>query len=237
MRILRMRILHTILAVTICFAVYSPSLAESRIIPIGVPNLTKSDFSITLYECTSSGGCSTVDSSSVAIVELANERDYLVSSLPDPVAGSGTWYELTMFPNGVLVSYVYPIQTRTPQSTSSVVSYRVPSIVTLASGDTLPNVQVTIAGLSSDPSGAAVTFNLWSVSTGAKVLDNVSATISDIDAQSDGTWTATLQHQWLVAETSNLSGFYYGRFNITFSGGGVMTVPPAPNNLRVQVHP
>jgi hypothetical protein len=138
--------------------------------------------------------------------------------------------------DGVPFQYVWPRGTITPQSTSAVVSYSVPSIVVIAAGDTLPTADVTVSGLSSDPTAATVTFNLWAIN-GTLILDDVAAVLVDATAQANGTWRATFRHNWTALETSSLSGNYYGRFTVTFAAGGVMTIPPAPNSLQVRVHP
>ena len=222
--------------ISLLLAAMAPlAAAESLILPVGTTGLVKADFALVLYECTSAG-CSVADSSAVTVTEQANARDYLIAALPDPEAGSGTWYELTASVDGTPVRYAYPIQTRTPQSTSAVVSYRVPATVEIAAGDTLPAPEVSVAGLAADPSGSTVTFSLWR-SNGSLAIDAAPATLVDSDAQANGTWTATFQHDWTVVETAALSdGSYYGRFQVTFSGGGVMTLPPAPGRLVVRVH-
>lgn len=215
------------------------SSAEFTSIPLGVPDLVKADFSLDLQECAlpveSESDCPSISTASI-VVDETSPGHYLVSNLPDTESGSGIGYVLNGAASGVFFSYVWPRGTITPQSTSAVVSYTVPSTITLAAGDTLPVVESSVSGLTSDPSGASVVFDLWHIS-GTQVLDSVPATIPDIDAQVDGTWRATFRHAWLTSETDDLSGQYYGRFTITFAGGGVMTIPPAPNSLRVQVFP
>jgi hypothetical protein len=212
-----------------------PVAAESFIAPLGTPGLVKGDLALVLYDCTASG-CVVGDDSAVTVTEQANGRDYLFDGLPDPVAGSGEWHEVTWEASGSPGRYAYPIQTRTPQVTSATVSYRVPATITIAAGDTLPAADVSVSGLGADPTGADVAFNLWSTQ-GTLVIDAAAASVVDADAQVDGTWTATFRHSWSSVETSALSGAYYGRFTVTFSGGGVMTVPPAPGSLKVQVYP
>lgn len=234
------RILFLTAAASISLAAAALSWAEYTWIPAGVPGLVKIDLGLELRECTSPvttlADCPSVSIASITVHE-ALPGHYLITGMPDAPAGSGIGYSLLGSFSGTPFSYTWPRSTITPQSTSAVVSYRIPATITLASGDTLPAVEVSVAGLTSDPTGATVTFNLWSVSTGTLILDDVAATIPDIDAQSDGTWTASLRHSWSSVETSTLSGDYYGRFVISFAAGGSMTIPPAPNSLRVKVFP
>lgn len=223
------------LLIAAALALALPAAGESLILPVGVGGLLKADFTLALYACTSAG-CVLDDASAVTVTEQANARDYLIAGLPDAEAGSGTWYELTAEPNGVPVRYAWPIQTRTPQSTSAVVSYRVPATVEIRAGDTLPAPELAVAGLAADPTGSTVTFSLWR-SNGSLAIDAAAATLVDSDAQADGTWTATFAHAWSGVTTATLAdGSYYGRFVVTFSGGGVMTLPPAPGRLVVRVH-
>lgn len=215
------------------------TFAEHYWLPLGVTGLVKADLALELRECVGPvaelADCPIVSDAAVTVTEAATGH-YLVAPLPDAVAGSGTSYALLGTANGVPFSYIWPRGTITPQSTSAVVSYRIPSTVVLAAGDTLPVVEATVAGLTSDPTAATVTFDLWAVS-GTKILNAVAATVSNVNAQTNGTWTATLQHAWTALETSALSGSYYGRFNVTFAAGGTMTIPPAPNSLQVRVFP
>lgn len=227
------------IAVILTLALSPFATAEYYPISRGVTGLDKLDFNLTLHECvepvTVIGDCPTIATTGVTVTEAAAGH-YFILNLPDAVAGSGTGYVLFGTADGVPFQYVWPRGTITPQSTSAVVSYSVPATAVLAAGDTLPTVNVTVSGLSSDPTAATVTFNLWAIN-GTLVLNNVPAVLVDATAQANGTWRATFRHNWTSAETSNLSGNYYGRFTVTFAAGGVMTIPPAPNSLQVRVHP
>lgn len=218
-------------------------LAEHYWLPLGVTGLVKADLALELRECTGPvdalADCPTISDAAVTVTEAATGH-YLVAPLPDAVAGSLTSYVLLGTADSVPFQYVWPRGTITPQSTSSVVSYSIPAITILAAGDTLPAVDVTVSGLSSDPTGATITFNLWAIN-GTLILDDVPATLVDSTAQVGGTWRATFRHNWTELETSGLATTktenYYGRFTVTFAAGGVMTIPPAPNSLQVRVHP
>lgn len=231
--------MRRVVAVIVALSLSPPIWAEYYPVSRGVTGLVKADFNLTLHECAEPvndiGDCLSIPTTAITVTEAADGH-YFIFNLPDAVAGSGTGYVLFGTADGVPFQYVWPRGTITPQTTDANVSYSIPATAVLAAGDTLPTVSVIVSGLSSDPTGATITFNLWSIN-GTLTLDDVAAVLVDATAQANGTWRATFRHNWTALETSNLSGNYYGRFTVTFAAGGVMTIPPAPNSLQVRVFP
>lgn len=164
---------------------------------------------------------------------------YQWANLPDVEAGLTDQYYLTFThtATGLWGSYVWPSKTRTPQAVVNRVAVEIArNPLEIVAGTTLPSAEVTVYGLSSDPTGAAVVFDLVD-DDGVVVIDDAAASVVDSDMASDGTWSATLRHDWTGGETTALHGSYYARFWITFAGGGVMAQPTAPNRYQVVVFP
>jgi hypothetical protein len=128
------------------------------------------------------------------------------------------------------------VSTITPTTTSAVLAYPIPQEIQVVAGTTLPVARLPVSGFSANPSGSAVTFDLFD-DTGAVVLDDVAAAVSGIVAQTDGTWRFELQHAWTALETTSLNGYYTGRFNVTLPGGDTIGLPQSPLILRVRIIP
>lgn len=208
-----------------------PTLAEETpLIPLGVSGVVKADLALQLYQ----DGDEIADPG-IVLTEKANGRDYIFTGLPDVEAGDGTVYCLVFEFQGIGYSYPWPTETRTPQAVvNRLTTHIARNPLELAAGATIPSASLAIHGLSSDPSGAAATMTL--TQDGEAILDAVAATVTGEQA-SDGTWSATVTHDWTIAETAALEGSYSARFTVVFPGGAVLIEPRAPNIYQVVVYP
>lgn len=208
---------------------------ETSPFPLGASGLAKGEVTFQLYL----GDLTTeVADPGVVLVEDAGTGWYQWTDLPDVAAGGDQYHFRWVYAvTGYSGTHTWPLETRTPQAIVNRVSVQVTqNPLEIAAGATVPSVSSTIRGLAADPTGGSVAFTLWS-SAGVAVLSAVSATLSDIDQLSDGTWEATVTHDWTTVETAALDGVYYGRFTVTLPGGGVLIAPPAPGRLQVRVWP
>jgi hypothetical protein len=219
----------------VALLVTGPAWAEeSKPFQLGEAGVVKGDLTLQLYLNSLSNP---VADPGIALTEDAGW--YQWESLPDVEAGSTDQYYLVFSyaTTGAWGSYAWPSRTQTPQAVVNRVSVEIArNPLEIVAGTTLPSAELTVFGLSSNPAGAAVVFDLVD-EDGAVVIDDASASVVDSDLASDGTWSATLRHDWSGGETSALSGSYYVRFWITFSGGGIMAQPTAPNRYQVVVFP
>lgn len=216
----------------------SPLTAEeSGAFPLGDTGLAKGDITFQLYQ----GGLSSPVADPGITLSESSELPgwYTWEDLPDVEAGATQYLLLWEYATtGYGGHYVWPLETRTPQAIINRVSFSVTqNPLDIGAGATIPSVSTLVTGLAADPTGGSATFTLWNAATNAVVLSAVPATLADIDQLADGTWEVSLTHDWLAAETSSLSGSYYGRFTLTLPGGGVLIVPPAPGRLQVRVYP
>ena len=113
----------------------------------------------------------------------------------------------------------------------------IPSAYNWYKGDTLPAISLTITrGLSSDPTGASVTFNMQKqgVTSLLKVSGGDAGNPTAITGPySDGTYGCTLTYQWNsgdldMADASGAqAAIYNGQFVVVFSGGQKLSLPLA----------
>ena len=90
--------------------------------------------------------------------------------------------------------------------------------------DTLPDLQLDVTGLSSNPTGSTVKFSMWCGGSTTATVDAATAAISNIELVGT-TYSATLIYDWIAADTAT-AGSCLGRFHLTLAGGDTMTLPP-----------
>jgi hypothetical protein len=158
---------------------------------------------------------------------------YELAGLPDAAAGSGDSYALSFERLGAVYAAEWPLvaQSLQPQAVSHQVGF-VPTAarLELAAGDLLPFAEATVVGLTSDPTGAAVTFTLLD-STGTAAIDAAAAELADATSYvgHDGAtrWRALLRYRWATGDTDDAGDYTYS-FRITFPGSPPrpLTIPP-----------
>jgi hypothetical protein len=231
---LAMRIAAAVLALAVLAA---PAAAEKLELELSAPGLTKADLDLDLRlvsDCEPSA-CPAESTAAIVVTELTGNR-YLFTGLPVVEAGDGDFYVLTFSDAGYRYHHAWPVSTITPTTTSAVLAYPIPKEIQVVAGTTLPVARLPVSGFSANPTGAAITFDLFD-NTGAVVLDDVAAAVSGIVAQTDGTWRFELRHAWTSVETAALDGSYTGRFNVTLPGGDTIGLPQSPLVLRVRIFP
>lgn len=212
-----------------------PVAAEEFIWPAGASGIVKGDLAMTLYQ----DGAPIADPG-ITVAEQANGRDYLIAGAPDAAAGSSTDYCLTWAYDGFNLAYCWPQATRTPQAVVWRADWRaIPDRLEMSAGDLAIPAQLRVRGLSSDPTGSAVTFSMRKASGGVAVVNAEAATIADIDLETDPvtgeeTWTALLTYQWQDGDTDT-AGDFRGWFVVTFPGALPFTFPPS-RNLVVRIY-
>ena len=94
--------------------------------------------------------------------------------------------------------------------------------ITIKSGDRLPIIarQFLLNDAAVDLTDATVVFNMWSASSGSRVITNGSCTIID-------SATGQVEYPRSSADASLAAGQYFASFTATYSGGRMLTAPNA----------
>jgi hypothetical protein len=168
---------------------------------------------------------------------------YELAGLPDAAPGSGEAYALSFVRLGVPYAAEWPLvaQTVQPQAVSHQTGF-VPtaSQLELAAGDLLPFAEATVVGLTSDPTGATVTFTMRG-SSGTAVIDAVAAELADatpyVGHDGETRWRALLRYRWASGDTDVADDYQYS-FRITFPGSPPrpLTIPP-PRSWPARIYP
>jgi hypothetical protein len=222
----------TTVATALLLLLPAPAEGEQwEAVALGTPGLTLG----ALTAIYTTDGAAEALPGTVALVEHGSGV-YSVTGLPDVAAGAGTVHSLTLIYAGASHVYTWPLSTRTPTQVSEPLFYQLPSgTVELAVGATGPDPSLTVRRLAADPTGATVSFNLYSRSGQSRTLAGT-ATLDSVEAASDGTWTAGLLYSWAAADTATACAGCYGRFTLTLPAGEVLILPPAPQSLRVTIY-
>lgn len=226
----------TLAALSLLYA--APVAAESFVWAAGTSGLVKADLDLTLFRVAGDGGTfdNIADPGITVTEDPAASGFYVIDELPDADADADyVWTLAFTDPDGRSFTYTWPARTRQPQSLVWAQTYQiVPSTATLSVGDTLPSLQMTVTGLSSDPTGASVAFSMFKQS-GAIVIDSAAASLSNISSVEDEdtgvvSWSCVLTYEW-AADDIDTAGTFYGRFRITFAGGDILTAPPGRTSV------
>jgi hypothetical protein len=201
-------------------------VAESVVLPFATSGWVKANFTITLYrqEGDASDTPADIADPGITVTENGATGDYVFDALPDLAAGEDYIWTLTVeSPNGEIWWYKWPRRTSTPQAIAWEFQYGVVAgSNVLAVGDTTPDLQVDVTGLSSDPTASTVTWSMWC--DGTLTIDGAAGAVSNITA-TGSTFSATLTYDWVAANTAT-AGNCEGRFKVVFAGGDVASLPP-----------
>jgi hypothetical protein len=225
---------HALLAAALLATAAPRMEAESCHWPLGVAGVTLGDLAdLQLYDLTTTPATALADPG-VTLTALDTGIDYEIGGLPDAEPGTGEHYALDVSYLGTRFVCTWPTiaQTVQPQAVSFQIGF-VPSarLLELAAGDLIPFAEGSAVGLTSDPTGAGVTFSLVD-SAGVAVLDDVSAELASSDSYvgHDGAtrWRALLRYRWTAEDADLEPGDYTYSFRITFPGSPPrpMTIPP-----------
>lgn len=230
-------------AVALALALADPASAESFRWYAGTTGLVKGDLAdLTLLD-TSTAPATVLADPGITVAPIASApRWYEIAVLPDAEPGSGDSYALAFRYAGIPYAVEWPeiVQTVQPQSVSHQVGYVRPRDPELAVGDLLPFAEATVAGLTSDPTGAAVTFTMVD-SSGSVALNSVTGELADATAYlgTDGEtrWRALLRYRWAAGDTDDAGDYTYS-FRITFPGTPPrpLTIPP-PRQWPLRIYP
>jgi hypothetical protein len=227
----------SILALLLTLAL--PAAAERVPCPLGTAGLALEDVSVALVEESATPPAEVALPGGVALVETAPGH-YTLTGLPDVEPEADTWYSLTISAGAVECLATWPTRTLTPSEL--VAAPLVTQLVggagqrDMVAGDTAPDVELQVFGLSADPDGASVDWELFSW-TGTALATTGTATVTGT-ALDDGSWMASLVYRWAAADTADRAGeLLWGRFALTLPGGEVLTRPAAPRTISVKVHP
>jgi len=167
---------------------------------------------------------------------------YTFSALPDAEPGSGDSYALAFRHQGIPYSVEWPLvaQSLQPQAVSFQLGFMpIAGRLELGAGDLLPFAEANVSGLTSDPTGATVTFTLVD-SAGAEVLDGVAAELASASSYlgTDGAirWRALLRYRWAAGDTDDAGEYTYS-FRIVFPGSPPrpLTIPP-PRTWNARIY-
>lgn len=198
-----------------------PAGAEVWDLTLGTTGWVKADLAILWIV----DGVETADPG-ITVAEIGTSGAYTIDGMPDAVAGATTRYMLSVQdPLGRWFEWRYPARTRTPQAIAWEFSYGVVAGTNeLSVDDTLPDLQLDVTGLSSNPTGSTVKFSMWCGGSTTATVDAATAAISNIELVGT-TYSATLIYDWIAADTAT-AGSCLGRFHLTLAGGDTMTLPP-----------
>lgn len=236
------------LAVLALIALACPSAAEECEWFPGIAGIVKADLDGLLLADTSTSPPTALADPGITLTAWgAGGLRYELAALPDAAPGSGDSYLLTFEYLGVPYGCSWPFvaQSLQPQAVSHLIAFA-PSarLLEMAVGDLLPFAEARVSGLTSDPTGAAITFSLVD-SAGGAVIDAAVAELADAapyagfdqNGNPATLWRALLRYRWAAGDT-DLAGDYTYSFRITFPGSPPrpMTFPP-PRSWPARIHP